>query len=184
MLYLKREIVMNERDTSEQFHRAWEAKKQGVKSEQEDLPDPVIYALETADHLARVDYSNESQVRDSLRQQILLTENFGKPVKKPVSRLVWGSLSFAAGATFLILMIAGLAWAIRNLIPPQGPAGSQLAQQSAPDSETGVIGSPFVTPTPMPVAALPTATMDSTRPPVNGISYVVQEGDTLLEIAY
>ncbi len=175
---------MNERDSSERFERIWEEKKRGVKSESQELTEPISQALDTAERFSRADYSDESKIRESLRQK-LLDENPEKPGRKPASQVLWGSLRLAAGAAFVIIMIAGFAWSIRNLIPPQGPAGSQLSQQSAPGLETGVISATVSTATPMPVAALPTATqMLSSQPAVNGISYVVQEGDTLSYIAY
>ena len=176
---------MNERDTSDRFNRAWEERGKGAEHEQDTQPETVSQALETADRLARADYSSESQIRESLREQLLFHENLEKPGRKPARQMLWGSLRFAAGATVIVLVIAGLAWSIRNLIPPQGPAGSQLSQLSAPGPETGVISATLSTDTPMPVAVLPTATaMLATQPPVNGISYVVQEGDTLSAIAY
>ena len=77
-----------------------------------------------------------------------------------------------------------MAWSIRNLIPSQGPAGSQLSQQSAPGPETGVISPTLSTATPLPVAVLPTESVLTTQAPIEGISYVVQAGDTLTSIAY
>jgi len=175
---------MNERDSSERFDQTWEEKKRGVKSDSQELTEPISQALETAERLARADYSSESHVRESLRQK-LLEETSEKPGRKPASQVLWGTLRLAAGAAFVIIMIAGFAWSVRNLIPPQGPAGSQLSQQSAAGLETGVISATVSTATPMPVAALPTATqMLSNQPPVNGISYIVQEGDTLSYLAY
>lgn len=176
---------MNERDSSERFDKTWEEKKRGVKSDSQELTEPISQALETAERLARADYSGGSRISESLRQHLLNDEDIVKTGRKPASQMLWGSLRLAAGAAFVIIMITGFAWSVRNLIPPQGPAGSQLSQQSAPDLETGVISATVTTATPMPVAALPTTTqMLSSQPPVNGISYVVQEGDTLSYIAY
>jgi Tol biopolymer transport system component/LysM repeat protein len=175
---------MNEHDSSEQFERAWEERRRGVSGQQDDLPEPVSNALDTADRLARADYSSESQVHESLRQQLLYKESLDKPGRLPASRMLWGGLRFAAGAALILFIIAGLAWSIRNLIPRQGPAGSQISQQGVSGPEMGVISPTLTSATPMPVAVLSTATALSTQPPANGISYVVQAGDTLTSIAY
>jgi LysM repeat protein len=176
---------MNERDASERFDREYEKKNLGGGSQQADLPDPIVRAMETADRLSRADYSHESQIRDGLRHHLLFGEGLARPKKIPAHQIVWGAVSFAAGALLLLLMVAGLAWSIRNLIPSQGPAGSQISRQNAFGLETDTISNTQSTPTPMPVAALPAATeIVPSQPAVNGISYVVQAGDTLSEIAY
>jgi Tol biopolymer transport system component/LysM repeat protein len=176
---------MNERDSSERFERIWEESKAGVKSESQELAEPISQVQDTAERIARADYSDESKIRESLREHLLYDEIIVKPGRKPASQVLWGTLRFAAGAAFLLLLVAGFAWSVRNLIPTQGPAGSQLSQQSLPDMETGVISATLSTTTPMPIAALPTATqMLSSQSPVNGMSYVVQAGDTLSYIAY
>jgi Tol biopolymer transport system component/LysM repeat protein len=175
---------MDERDSSERFEQAWQDRQRGGDGQQDDLPGSALKALETADRLARADYSHESQVRESLRQRLLDQEIPKKFGKTSANRVLWGSLRFAAGAAFILFMVAGLAWSIRNLIPSQGPAGSQLSQQFAPGPETGVISPTLSTATPLPVAVLPTASALPTQAPIEGISYVVQAGDTLTSIAY
>ena len=177
---------MNERDSSERFEQAWEERKRGVRAASRmTCPIPHSQALETADRLARADYSSESQVRESLRQQLLYQENPEKPGKKSASRVLWGSLRFAAGAAFILFMVAGFAWSIRNLIPSSGTGGQPALPAERAGSGNGRdqrhaypqlrrCRSPFSLPTS--AAYHPAAHQ--------GISYVVQAGDTLTSIAY
>ncbi len=43
---------MNERDSSERFDRTWEEKKRGVKSDSQELTEPISQALETAERIS------------------------------------------------------------------------------------------------------------------------------------
>jgi LysM repeat protein len=134
---------MDERKWADQFSRQLDLRGGAGKPLSPDESAPQVQeALEMAEALARLDVSDESRVRASLRAR-LLARDTGQ--KQPASgrQIAWPSLASAARITGLAVLILGLtfglSWSIRRLLPLNRPVPLFIAEPPIATQELAIV---------------------------------------------
>ena len=167
---------MNERNLAEEFDRAWEAvSRQGESSPAGEGPEAVQQALDTARQVSRLDYSNESTIRESLRRRLQVEYAAAPQAERGKFNWTHGLAALGSLAGVIVLMacfVLGFSWLIRSFLPGAGPASPELpgAANLLP-SGTPPATSPGTTSTPEALSAFvesPAPTVEA-LPPVLGL---------------